>query len=226
MLWTLLAVMLDGRAAPTPPVTSEMHARYEALAAARDAVILGSLPEASVAIGALSASDGAALPFPDAWRPMDEAVRASAKRVAQARDLPAAADRVAEVALACAACHTATGGGPMTNNPELPAQAWVEGQNMPLHRWAVDWMWLGLVADNDEAWLRGARELDDRPLAPRFDDPAATAAAERAKQLEQQVYGLAAKALTTEGGPARAALLGDLLATCAACHANRPKATP
>jgi mono/diheme cytochrome c family protein len=220
---TLLAVVLDARSAPTPPVTSEMHARYLALAAARDAVIQGSVPEAAAAIGALSASDGSVLPFPDAWRPMDEAVREAARKMAQARDLPSAADRVAEVATSCAACHIATGGGPVASDPELPSQAWVEGQNMPLHRWALDWMWLGLVSDSDEAWLRGARELDDKPLALRFEG-AATPAAQRAKQLEQQVYALAVRALDTEGAAARAALMGDLLATCASCHQNRPEA--
>lgn len=219
MLWTLLVALPEARSAPTPPVTSEMHARYVALAAARDAVIAGRVAEAADAVGALSASDGAALPFPAEWAPMDQAVRSAARRVALARDVPAAAVRVARVATACAACHTATGGGPVATDPELPGQAWSVGQNMPLHRWAVDWMWLGLVADSDEAWVRGARELDDRPLAPRF----AGEGAARTAELEQQVYALARRALTTEGAVDRAALMGELLATCATCHTRLPQ---
>jgi cytochrome c553 len=228
MLCTLLAMgaATDARSAPTPPITGEMHARYLALAAARDAVIAGEVPAAVEAVGRLTAPEVAGSPFPEAWRPMDEAVRVAARRVTQASDVPVAADRVAEVAVACASCHTATGGGPVVSDADgLPTQAWVPGQNMPLHRWAVDWMWLGLVADSDEAWLRGAQELDDRPMAPKFEG-GPTPQAERARQLEQQVYALAKQALTVDGNPARAALMGDLLATCASCHANRPAGAP
>ncbi|MEZ4237624.1 MAG: hypothetical protein R3F59_16050 [Myxococcota bacterium] len=213
MLWLWLAV--PGAASPTPPVVGEMHARYEALAAARDAVIRGSVPDAVAAMDPIAAPDVAS-PLPAVWRPMDDALIAAARRVAQARDVQSAAQRVTEVAVTCAACHAETGGGPAVDGAELPAQRWNEGQNMPLHRWSVDWMWLGLVSDSDEAWLRGARELDDHPLAPKFAGDSA-----RAQQLEQRVYALAAQALTTEGNRARAAVMGELLTTCAACHAER-----
>jgi cytochrome c553 len=214
MSWLLFL----GRAeSAPPPLASEMHARYVALTAARDAVIAGRLADAKTAIGPLTERDPTA-PFPRAWDGWVVGVESAARTVASAPDLVSAANGVANVAAACASCHRATSGGPaVTEADDVPPQAWQPGQNMPLHRWAVGWMWLGLLADSDDAWLRGANELDDHPIDLRFD----TARPGGASELEQLVYVVANKALTTDVPADRAALFGNLLGVCSECHVRR-----
>jgi mono/diheme cytochrome c family protein len=205
--------LLSAWSAPAPPLASEMHARYAALTAARDAVVAGRLADAKAAIAPLAERDPAA-PFPPAWEVWVVGVEASARTVASARDLPAAAAGVANVAAACAACHQATGGGPAIGAADdLPPQAWQPGQNMLLHEWALGWMWLGLLGDDDDAWLRGASELDDHPVDLRFDR-----AGGGSRELEQLVYVVANKARTTDPVTERAVLYGQLLGVCAECH--------
>lgn len=218
------AATVPAPAAPplAPPLVSEMHTRFEILTTTRDAVIQGKLADATQAIAPLAAQNPAE-PFPDAWRPRVIAVEAAALQVAEARDLASAAGGVAKVAVVCAECHTATGGGPAVTETDIPAQKWLPGQNMPLHRWSVDWMWLGLLADSDDAWLRGAKELDNMPLAPKFDGAPPPGGM---RELEQLVYAIANKALTTDGQQARAELFGNLLATCTQCHLLRPAPKP
>jgi len=142
-----------------------------------------------------------------------------ATALSKATDVGVAAKHLSQLASACAECHALTDGGPGLDGMRgVPPQQWSEGDNMPLHLWAVDWMWLGLVAPNDEAWDRGVAELDSKPLAAMFGENEPTA-----QKLEKQVYALAKKA--GELGPAkhteRAAIMGELLATCATCHVLR-----
>lgn len=216
----MIALLSSLALAEPPPLTSEMHARFEALTATRDAIIAGSLKDAASAVEPLCASDPLA-PFPKEWSPMLRRVEVEAKRVQGSKDLTAASTAVAKVAMACAECHTLTGDGPLDSEaPGIPPQKWVEEQNMPLHRWAIDWMWLGLLANDAGAWERGADELDSKPLAMMFDSKDAPA---EMKDLEQRVYALASEALTTEKQADRAALYGRIVSTCSQCHQMRPK---
>jgi cytochrome c553 len=218
-----LSVFVFAAVAATPPVVSEMHDRFATLTAARDAVIRGDLEGAKREARWLT-DLGAETDLPKTWRPYLANLNESSQLLAGSADLAAASKGVANAALACAECHAATGGGPSTDGQEgIPPQKWAPGQNMPLHRWAVDWMWVGLLTSDTQAWTRGASELDDQPLVPKFDGVADGGA----RELEQLVYVLAGKALTTTDPTDRAALLGDLVATCAQCHAKtRPLPAP
>ncbi|MEN0064738.1 MAG: hypothetical protein AAGA48_21515 [Myxococcota bacterium] len=142
-------------------------------------------------------------------------LRKTSRRAAKSSDLVEAAAGVGRIAQQCGACHATTKGGPgIAQALDLPPQQWDEGQNMALHAWATEWMWLGLLAAEDGAWLRGAEALDDKPLPPRFANaPAPT----DQPQLEQLVYILANRALDVPVAE-RGALMGQLLATCAECH--------
>lgn len=208
-------------AAP-PAVTAQMHARFGVLTALRDHVVQGRLEEAKTAAASLAALDPPeGLPGP--WRPWVAAVDEHAEKAAQAPDLATAASEVGRIAVGCADCHGAMQGGPgLEGAHEIPPQAWDEGQNMPLHKWAVDWMWLGLLGDSDEAWRRGAAELDKQPLVPRFEQ----APPGGLRELEQLVYVIANKALETDELEARGELYGNLVATCAQCHSQRPLPAP
>jgi cytochrome c553 len=216
MLWALWGTMAT--AAPTPPVVDEMHKRFDALTTARDAIIQGKLDDAKAAIGPLTKPD-ASEAFPPEWRSWVAAVEVKAQAVAQAKDLQTASTAIAQVALACAQCHDANDGGPLKSDaPDVPSQTWSPGQNMPLHRWASDWMWTGLLANDSGAWNRGADELDNQPLALRFDKAPPSSGQ---RELEQLVYLIANKALTTDAPTERAALYGNLLGTCTQCHLQR-----
>lgn len=215
--WTLAAAQ-----STTPPVVEEMHERFTTLVAARDAVIRGDLAKARTeAVWLTDLGSGTHVPKP--WRPYLANLNESTQLLAGSADLPGAARGVANAALACAECHGAAGGGPsLANQDQVPPQTWSAGQNMPLHKWAMDWLWIGLLANSDEAWLRGAKELDDQPIAPKFEG-----APKGLQELEQLVYVLAGKAVTTTDPTERAELYGNLIATCSQCHSQtRPLPVP
>ncbi len=203
-----------------PPVSAEMHERFLRLTDSRDLAIQGDLEQAKEAAAALAALEPPRR-MPRKWRGWVTQVDAHATSVTEATTLAAATVRLGRTAGACGSCHAAERGGPsLVGAAQVPEQAWREGANMPLHKWAVDWMWVGLVAHDDEAWRRGAGELANRPVA--FAFPATEASPERTA-LEQEVYALADKAAEAEVGD-RPELMGKLLATCAACHTLPPEA--
>ncbi|MCA9493926.1 MAG: hypothetical protein KC621_28545 [Myxococcales bacterium] len=214
---------LAAHAEPTaPPVVDEMHQRYGALTSARDAVIDGDL--AKVKTHATTLSDlGSDTSLPNDWRPYVARVNAAAQRLHDATDLVGAAVGVANVASACAECHDALNGGPKLDHRDaVPPQKWTEGQNMPLHKWSADWLWLGLLANDDASWNRGAGELDKMPLVPKFEQ----APPNGMRELEQGVYVIAGRARTVDDPNERAELYGQLLATCSQCHTQHRNLAP
>jgi len=211
----LVVVGLLSHSSAAPVSVEEMHERYWALSDIRDHVIEGKLDEARAEAGELKE-----LPTKKRvrrkWRPYLATVDAALASVQDASSLDDAAAAVGEAAASCGSCHEATGGGPqLVGAANVPDQKWDAGQNMALHRWAMDWMWLGLVDHNDDAWSRGASELDNKPLLFQYPRDGASPAAE----LEQKVYDLA-KYATTTGADRRGEVFGILIATCSECHAK------
>jgi len=208
---------IDASATPPEDVAASMHSRFAALTAARDHVIGGRLAEAHSSGAALRASTESA-PSDPTWARWLARLGKDADRIASARDLAQAALGVGVAAQTCGECHAAQQGGPpLTGADGIPTQSWSEGTNMALHRWSMDWMWVGLVAHDDAAWLRGAKSLDDKPLAFRFQG---TPPPTHQPQLEQGVYMIAGLAIAAPAAE-RGALMGQLIGTCAQCHAER-----
>lgn len=198
----------------TPPLTAEMHERFALLVETRDHVVHGRLGDARMTATLLAEVDPPS-GLPSEWNRSLRSLRRESRRTAKSGQLVDAALGVGRIAQVCSDCHAASGGGPgLAQAVEVPNQEWVEGENMALHKWSFEWMWLGLVAADDAAWKRGAETLDDRPLAPRFED--APPRSGQAK-LEQLVYGIANLATTAEPAQ-RGEHLGQLLATCSECH--------
>lgn len=213
---TVLALTLAGcgSAVAGPPVAGEMHERFALLTEARDHVIHGRLAEARASGEGLAALESPKR-LPRSWRPWLRTVDAKAEAIAKAPDLLQAALAVGQAASACGGCHVDNRGGPSLEGAAgIPPQAWEPGANMPLHKWSVDWMWLGLVAHDDAAWRRGAGELDSQPLTYRFEGAPPPG---HKPQLEQLVYVIAEQAVDAPPN-ARGTLMGQLLATCAECH--------
>ena len=214
----LLAVALG----QTPPVANEMHERFQAVTRIREHLIQGELAPAKLL--AKDLTDAKPLEgTPKGWVPFMESMSNAAVGLEAATDMEGATMALARVSSACADCHVAHDGGPgLGRMRSIPPQKWSEGENMPLHLWAVDWMWLGLVAPSEEAWERGTGELRAVPLAKMFEggNPAA-------ELLEAQVYALAKEGalMGEERRGERTAIMGKMLATCAACHALRDAGT-
>ena len=214
----MLLFVLSVALADNPPVVSEMHARYQAVTRIREHLIQGELEPAKALAKDLVDPDPIE-GIPPGWKPWVEQLSTASVMLEGATDLPTASMALARVSATCADCHLAHEGGPgLERMRGIPPQVWSAGDNMPLHLWAVDWMWLGLTAPSETAWDRGVTELYSAPLAKMF-----TSANPDAQRLEAQVYALAKTAATLDEGhrSERTKLMGELLATCAACHQLR-----
>jgi cytochrome c553 len=213
-LLTSLALASD------PPVAAQMHERFAITLQIRERLVQGDLD------GTRTLAQGLVDPptegLPAGWEEPTQALSTHAVALTKARDVGVAAGELSQMIGVCAGCHQSTEGGPgLEGMRGVPPQQWSEGDHMPLHLWAVDWLWLGMLAPSDEAWDRGAAELDSQPLARRFGDDEPTA-----KRLEGQVYALAkrAEALGADQRAEQVAVMGELLGTCATCHVLRDRA--
>mgnify|MGYP000217847386 CR=1 FL=1 len=214
MILTVALCFAQPVPADAPPVTAEMHQRFQTVMRIREHVIQGKLDEAKKLAPAIVDAEPPA-GTPASWKQWTEQLYDEAVKLEAAKDLPTAAMAVTRVAATCADCHVAHDGGPgLERMRSIPPQKWSAGDNMPLHQWAVDWMWLGLTAPSEASWHRGATELRSEPLAKAFDDNPT------AKVLEARLYDLAkeAVALEEERRGERTRVMGDMLAICAACH--------
>jgi hypothetical protein len=147
---------------------------------------------------------------PDRLEPGLPKLVLAARALAAAPDLAAAGAAVGALGSTCGSCHAATGGGPRADRDAVPSALFSETAEMARHRWAADWLWLGLIAPSDPAWTRGVDALSAAPPPPGpRGEPGARAFAD-ARQ--------AVTAATTE--EARGTAYGALVASCAGCHAH------
>ncbi|MEQ1569280.1 MAG: hypothetical protein ABMA64_26825, partial [Myxococcota bacterium] len=143
-----------------------------------------------------------------------EAMRAAATAGAAAPDLAAAAQSMGQIALACAGCHTASGGGPKESLPAPPSS----DKHMAMHLYGAYWLGYGVYAPNERAWLEGAGALGQGKLLVEGVPPTPEAEA-----LDAAVHALAVKAAATPAGPERAAVWAEVLSACAPCHTKLPR---
>ena len=203
-------------AAQTPTVKTLMKDHEKHGAAMRDAVARGELDaakhEARILAGIhLEGSIDAA------WRKKLEAMNAAASRVAGSQDIREASRNLGGVAKTCGDCHTLLNRpGPIVG--EFDAQASGAGPLMLQHEWAATQLWNGLAIPSDDAWKAGARTLSEVPLAPELLTPGKSPVP-RVGALEKHVHDLGQRAEETEQVDARVGLYGEVMATCAQCHA-------
>lgn len=198
-------------------VNEHMHARFKATSAIVTAIALSDLKRAHE-----EAKIVAALDEPDVlpqWQPYIAGIREAAQRVVETDDTMAAARALADLGARCATCHEASGAKlvfPKATAPQdvlkLPAQ-------MASHQWAAARMWEGLIAANDRQWKTGAKALATSRLAITAE------AAEPGHDLgiaddAARVHLFAARAVKAGSIDDRAQLYGQMLATCAHCHAT------
>jgi len=126
----------------------------------------------------------------------------------------AALRALTKVGAACATCHAASGTLPDLGTPPAapPDHATVDAR-MARHRWATDRLWEGVMGLSDDAWTAGLDVLVATPL-PGTELGAARQPFARTLQRD-------ARRARTAKSSERAATYGDLLVTCAGCHATR-----
>ncbi|HTR49853.1 MAG TPA: hypothetical protein VMJ10_04040 [Kofleriaceae bacterium] len=144
------------------------------------------------------------------------AVRERAAALADATTVDEACRREARLAAACAECHVDAGVIPEFDEPPPlpPDDATVSGR-MTRHLWATDRLWEGMVGNSETSWRAG---LDVLAAAPA---PWAKADRER-EPIAHQLQRLASDARQLQGVEQirdKAREYGEILATCAACHA-------
>ena len=197
------------------PQTTAVHARmaqHLALTtAARNAVIRGNLEEANAQGKALRSLPIEALPAD--WQQHLSALQTAAKDLESAPNVRIAGQAMGEIGEACASCHRDTNGGPQLTITTLPKQSWTTDSHMPQHLWASEWMWIGMLSNNDEAFLRGAKTLADEPLLP-----AGPTRPEWFTETETEVHRIAKEMLAGKDVTERQSLYGPLLTQCGTCH--------
>ncbi|TNE86564.1 MAG: hypothetical protein EP330_22765 [Deltaproteobacteria bacterium] len=197
-----------------PELKGEMQVHFAYAMTAQAAVVAGDLDGAKAAHAKLR--DDEAAHVPDPWLPLMADVKAAASEGAEAEALVEAAQAVAKVGRACGECHSATNGGPdLATSP--PSQEWTEDAEMLRHAWAVNLMWLGLTAPNDELWKAGTVALagDDHTSGSALADDVAP----RFKEVETRVHEAAKLATDTTDPDEKTVRYAEILSMCATCHA-------
>lgn len=199
--------------ADAPSLKAHMREHFAAVTELQRAIARGHLDEARTLAAWLGSHDE---PLLDGWQPFVDELKASALAVERAKDLPDAAALAGRLARACSKCHEARSAiitfawePAPDDQPALPVQ-------MKRHQWAAARMWEGLVGPSDEMWKQGTDVLTTTQLdlvaaggAARGDIKALAA---RVRELAKQGAGLA-------DSDARSRWYGELLSTCAGCHA-------
>jgi cytochrome c553 len=144
-------------------------------------------------------------------------MRSVAKRAADAKTLPEAANETAALVATCGNCHAALSVRPTLPPVPDPPAASGTAAHMLEHQHAVDLMYQGLVGPSDAQWMKGAKELTTSPLA-RNDLPRDPALTNDIAAAEARTHQLAEKALQTKDTNGRAAIYGDIIAGCGQCH--------
>ena len=195
-----------------------MHENYDLYSAIEHLLVHGKLAEArdlARSIGIAPDEDGLS-----AWATQAAQVRERAGSLAAATTVDEACRRAARLAQACASCHVDTNAVPeLRTPPATPADQPTVVARMARHLWAIDRVREGVIGGIDEPWRAGLDVLAQAPLPWPAEDP------QRAR-LAHRVHEVADRARTL--GPAatgadRAAAYGELLVTCAGCHALADK---
>jgi cytochrome c553 len=152
----------------------------------------------------------------DGWSARIAEMRVVAREIEAAPDPVTAAGLSAALSLACAHCHVERSAIVSFAWSPLVADDGTVAVRMQRHRWAVARLREGLIGSAMAPWLQGAAVLAspelEALLAVRFEARA------DARDLLDRIRSLAQQAPGADTPEARAALYGDMLATCAACH--------
>jgi hypothetical protein len=193
-----------------------MHVRFAAARRIEQAIAFGDLDRArgeAKIIVELAEPD--VLPI---WQPYIDHVRDAAHQVSIATNIVAAAKTSAILGHQCAQCHASTEAKIELPAERPPAKGVQLATDMASHQWATSRMWEGLILPSTERWNQGATTLAQAPLdiVAERDLPPAQGVADDIARIRL----LARRALEAGSMEDRTSVYGELLATCAGCHAT------
>jgi cytochrome c553 len=210
------SALLGAQARRSNPVTAEhMREHFARVYEVESAVIRGDL-EAVRAPAQWLASHDPSKELDKASASQVSTMRESARRAAEAKDIPTAATATASMLAACGDCHRAAGVVPV---PAIGPETTVGGTvgHMLQHLHAVELLADGLIIPSPTAWNKGANSLKEAPLRssqlPR--DPKLT---REIAAAEDRVHLLAEQASKAGEEQARQTAYAQIITTCAQCH--------
>lgn len=199
--------------APSRVPTCPMISWVPHVSAARDAVLKNDTSQIRAEMSWMAASTS----LPANLAPPVASPAGTTASAEESDEARAAALFLGELGLACGGCHQ--GHGPRLPEVTPPTSAAGVLPHMHRHIWAIDRMWEGLMAPDDLRWNQGVAllagmDLDPDPFAGKDgqDSPAG--------YLAPWIRRIGLESLRTGDAPMRGRLYGDLLATCAECHAG------
>ena len=217
---TLLVAMTGCRsAAPAPfesPVQTRMFGHFALARDLRSFIVNGDLERLGVTAGELSTAEET-WGLPPGSQSYVDAVHDAARAAAEASDLAAASNAVADVAMACGACHlanqTTLGSRFQVAEPLLSDPATRHANYLS---WVSRLLWDGLIGPSEAMWRTGAGALAGgegvpRPRAAFVPEAEISRSAERFKSL-------GVEAVTAVDAAARARILSSIWVECAGCH--------
>ena len=196
--------------------TAHMCAHFGDILEIHTSLIRGSLGEAKAA--AVELAQDRPRVMLDEWAPHLLALRTTAEDLGRARSIDEAAALAAALAKTCGDCHEAQGArlAPLSGPP--PAKSDDNAARMRRHAWAFNRLWEGLVLPSDESWMLGVDAFVDLPDCEDHVSPESDRAAiAHAREVMTSSEATARSATTRED---RARVYGQMLPTCAACHAS------
>ena len=207
---------LGAQAARTAPErAAQMQVHFGRVLTVHDAVIRGDLAAVKPPATWLAKHD----PEPSLPAGMAlhvAAMKAAARRAADAETVLGAAIAAAAMLKTCGDCHRAAGVAPALSQTPRPDLGGVVG-HMLEHQAAADQMAQGLIVPSDALWRTGTQGFKGAPLHPRALPSGAKLPASQLAS-EERIHQLASQALLAEDPGARAMFYGQILARCADCH--------
>lgn len=195
-------------------VRLHMHESFDLLRSIERLLIRGNLEEAKHFAETIAEAPDVLSLGP--WIVQATLVRARAATLGRARTIDEACRLEASLAAACANCHVDAGvaiefrgyPSPPADRPTVPAR-------MQRHRWAADRLWEAIVGGAEEPWRAGLNVLAATPLDWKELAPDRVPFGRELRRLAQQSL------LRPTDTPAdRASAYGEILVTCAGCHAT------
>lgn len=189
-----------------------MRSHFREAAVIRQTVIDGSLGDAVTPAAALAKTEGLGKIEPG-WQSSIDVLQYAARRIQHGSDIPAVAAAVADIGIACGACHKAAG-GPRVKVDAPPSFDGSMASRMHRHAWASERLWEGIYAPSDASWKAGAAALSGEPFPKEVLDRGDVHARSAASRFKSLVAAASVQRTPAERGQ----LYASLLETCSACH--------
>lgn len=129
------------------------------------------------------------------------------------------AEAIADVGLACAACHVRAGVKPKIGDGAAPPVDPSLNVHMARHSWALERLWEGLIGPSDPRWIEGVSALHDHPIeADRLHGR--EGGESPSDYMDWWIHQPGPSTALAADHAGRASFYGHLLTACAACHAG------